>query len=85
MSGKTPATSSCEDMLITIEMPGEKFKNIDIKLTRSNLNLLSPKYKLNIPLPHPVDAQRGNAKWNTDDEKLLITLRMDREYDYINF
>lgn len=85
MSGKTPATASCEDMILTVEMPGEKFKNIDIKITRENLNLLSPQYKLNIPLPHRVDAQRGNAKWDSDKEKLVITLRMDREYDYVNF
>lgn len=85
MGGKTPATSSCEDMIVTVDMPGEKFKNIDIKITKDKLDLLSPQYKLNIPLPHPVDAQKGNAKWDADKEKLIITLRMDREFDYINF
>lgn len=85
MGGKTAATSSCEDMIISIEMPGEKFKNIDLKITKNNLDLISPQYKLNIPLPHPVDAQRGNAKWDAEAEKLIITLRMDREFDFINF
>lgn len=85
MSGKTPATASCEDMIVSVYLPGEKYKNIDLKITKERLDLLSPKYKLGIPLPHPVDSQRGDAKWDNSTEKLAVTLRMDREFDFVNF
>lgn len=85
MSGKTAATASCEDMIVSINLPGEKYKNIDLKITKERLDLLSPLYKLGIALPHPVDSQRGNAKWDNSTEKLVVTLRMNREFDFVNF
>lgn len=85
MGNKTQLTSSCEDMVITIDLPGEKAPGIDVKVTKENLKLLTPKFRLDIPLPHTVDPQLGNAKWDADKEQLVLTLKMDREFDYINF
>ncbi|KAB0800636.1 hypothetical protein PPYR_06376 [Photinus pyralis] len=85
MSGKSTSTASCEDMIIKINLPEEDFRNIDLKITETCLKLVSPKYKLEVPLPQPVDPQRGNAQWDKDAEKLVVTLRMNREFDFINF
>lgn len=85
MGGKGPSTSSCEDMIISVYLPGESRQNIDLKVTSNRLHLVSPNFRLDIPLPHPVDPQRGNAQWDKDAEKLVITLTMNREFDYINF
>lgn len=85
MGGKTPATASCENMIVTINLPGEKRQNVDLKVTNDKLDLISPHFRLNIPLPHPVDPQKGNAQYDTEAEKLIITLHLNREFDYINF
>ncbi|XP_018329795.1 uncharacterized protein LOC108740098 [Agrilus planipennis] len=85
MGGKTPSTISCEDMIISVYLPEEKYHNIDLKVEKEILNLTSPRFKLSIPLPHPVDPQLGDAKWDNDTEKLIITLKMDREFDFIHF
>ncbi|KAK5646646.1 hypothetical protein RI129_005110 [Pyrocoelia pectoralis] len=85
MSAKSTSTASCEDMILTIHLPEEDFRNIDLKITETCLKLVSPKYRLEVPLQQPVDPQRGNAQWDKDSEKLIVTLRMNREFDFINF
>ncbi|KAJ8909494.1 hypothetical protein NQ315_017595 [Exocentrus adspersus] len=85
MGFKSPTTASCEDMIITVHLPEEKYQNIDLKVVKDNLSLLSPRFVLDMPLPHPVDPKRGNARWDKDGEKLIVTLRMDRELDIVNF
>lgn len=85
MGNKSPATASSENMIVSVYLPGEDHKNIDLKVTKQHLDVISPNFKLDLHLPQPVDPQRGNAKWDKDEEKLIITLDMDREFDYINF
>ncbi|CAH1960265.1 unnamed protein product [Acanthoscelides obtectus] len=85
MGFKNPATASCEDMIITIDLPGENRQNMELKILKGKVNLVSPRYYLDLQLPHPVDPQRGNAKFDADNEKLTVTLRMDRELDFVNF
>ncbi|CAH1109029.1 unnamed protein product [Psylliodes chrysocephalus] len=85
MGFKNPTTSSCEDMLVTISLPGDSHFNMDLKIHKENLILVSPRHYLDLKLPHPVDPQQGNAKWDSAEEKLIVTLRMDRELDLVNF
>lgn len=85
MGLKNAGSASCEDMIITIETPGESRQNMDLKIKQDNLTLTSPRFYLNLPLPHPVDPQKGNAKFDSNTGKLIITLRMNRELDVVNF
>ncbi|KAG5861911.1 hypothetical protein JTB14_019460 [Gonioctena quinquepunctata] len=85
MGFKNPTSSSCEDMIISIHLPGESHQNIDLKILKDSLTLVSPRFYLQLPLPHPVDPQKGNAKWDSESQKLIVTLRMDRELDLVNF
>ncbi|EFA04053.2 dynein axonemal assembly factor 6 [Tribolium castaneum] len=85
MGAKTPSTSSCEDMVVTIDLPGEHMQNMDIKVLPKQLEVSSPNFSLNIPLPQPVHPQKGDAKWDKDRERLTVTLRMEREFDFVNF
>ncbi|KAK9870432.1 hypothetical protein WA026_008002 [Henosepilachna vigintioctopunctata] len=85
MGPKNPSTACCEDMIIEVFLPRDKRQNIDLKVLNTQLKLISPHHVLDIPLPHPVDPQQGNAQWDGDEEKLIITLRMSREFDFVNF
>lgn len=85
MGAKNPSTASCEDMILKIHLPSEDFYNIDIKITENQVKLISSKYSLEAPLPQTVDPQKGNAQWDKETEMLIVTLRMNREFDFINF
>ncbi|XP_017782934.1 PREDICTED: protein PIH1D3 [Nicrophorus vespilloides] len=85
MGGKTPTTASCENMIMKIHLPGESRQNIDLKVLRTNLEVNSAKFYLSIPLPQPVDPQLGNAQYDAESEDLVVTLVMDREFDFVNF
>ena len=40
---------------------------------------------LGLHLPHPVDHKSGKAQWDGKIETLSVTLRMKRDYDFMNF
>ncbi|XP_070554140.1 dynein axonemal assembly factor 6-like [Ptychodera flava] len=84
MGNKNPTTSACEDMVIKIKLPNTKKSDMDLNVTDKYLDCRTPKYKLGLHLPHPVDSKNGSAKWDSDKEMLIVTLRMKREYDFLN-
>lgn len=87
MGNKTTATSSCEEMCLEILMPKETV-NIDrmqLDVTPNEIDLRTPVYRLKLPLVQPTDPDRGKAHWNDNEKILRLTLRMKREYDFINF
>jgi len=86
MGGKTTATASCEDMVVTIHLDGEQSRHvIDLSLAKTQLDVRSPLYRLCLHLPHPIDPETGNAVWNKENHTLVVTLRMVREFDLVNF
>ncbi|KAK3099778.1 hypothetical protein FSP39_009503 [Pinctada imbricata] len=85
MGNKTPATSSCEDMVVKVMLPGTRAADMTVDVKKKFLDLRTPKYKLGLHLPHPVDDKSGKAQWDNKKETLSVTLRMMREYDLFNF
>uniref|UniRef100_H3B2E1 Dynein axonemal assembly factor 6 n=1 Tax=Latimeria chalumnae TaxID=7897 RepID=H3B2E1_LATCH len=85
MSRKDPSTACCEDLLIKIKLPGTKLEDVTLDIKEKFLDLRSPKYKLGLHLPHPVDSKNGKAQFISDDETLEVSLTMKRELDFINF
>ncbi|GFG30164.1 hypothetical protein Cfor_10151 [Coptotermes formosanus] len=83
MGGKTTGTASCEDMVVSVHLPGETRNQVDLEVTRQRLDVRSPRYRLSLPMPHPVDPDSSRAEWL--DSLLIVTLRMQREFDFINF
>lgn len=43
-----------------------------------------PTSRLGLHLPHKVDNKLSRARWQSDAEVLEVTLRMQREYDFLN-
>ena len=41
--------------------------------------------KLGLHLPHPVDHKTGKAQWDSAKQTLTVTLRMVRDFDFVNF
>lgn len=84
-TGKNPSSACCENLIIKISLPNTKMSEVDLQVKEHVLDCRSPKFKLVLPMPHPVDPESGSAKWDPKDSKLVVTLLMKREYDFINF
>ncbi|XP_072482082.1 dynein axonemal assembly factor 6 [Notamacropus eugenii] len=85
MTRKDPSTACCEDLLVKIKLPGTKSSDITLDIREKVLDLRTPKYKLLLHLPHPVDSKTGKASFITEKEILEVILTMKRELDFINF
>ncbi|XP_011302449.1 protein PIH1D3 isoform X1 [Fopius arisanus] len=85
MGFKTPASTSCEWLSISIKMSGEEREKIDLQVERDSIDIRSPKYRLHLPTPHSVDPNSSTAKWHEDISTLELNLRMTRELDGVNF
>lgn len=85
MSGKTPSSAHCEDMIVDVKLPDALVKEVDLEIEVNHIDVRHKKYRLHLPLPHPVDPKQGKAEWDKKKENLRVTLRMTREYDFVNF
>ncbi|XP_055382070.1 dynein axonemal assembly factor 6 isoform X2 [Condylostylus longicornis] len=87
INNRTPASMSCEDMVIQIEMPEEKISvdDMDLEVTESRIDLKTSVYRLILPLVHPINPDKGSARFDIEKKCLILTLRMKRELDFANF
>jgi hypothetical protein len=87
MGLKTPATSSCEFMIIEIMLPLENssIDQFELDVKEEEIILKTRKYKLQTQLPHKISPQKSSAKYDCGKKKLTLSLKMDRPYDFINF
>lgn len=87
MGLKTPATSSCEDMIVEIFLRDDvvKIDQMDLKVEDVSINLQTPVYFLKLSLPHKIHPKKGRAEFDSDKKVLKLTLHMNREYDFVNF
>lgn len=87
MGNKNAATMSCEDMVIQIELPAEivGIEEMDLSVTKTDIDLKTSIYRLRLPLTHTINPDKGKASYNSETKILTLTLRMDREFDYVNF
>lgn len=83
MGGKTASTASCEHMVVSVQLPGEIRSQVNLTVTRQRLDVRSPRYRLSLALPHPVRTDSSSAEWL--HSVLVVILRMDREFDFVNF
>lgn len=67
-----------KELIVEINLPLLKSaSDIDLDVSEKTVKITSEKpakYKLDITLPYPVNEERGNAKFDVDYRKLVITL-----------
>lgn len=87
MGNKTAATSSCDEMVISIRMPNETvgIERMQLTVRRSDIDLQSPVYRLKMSLPHTIDPDAGSAQYDATLKQLTLRLKIVREFDYVNF
>ncbi|XP_073429170.1 dynein axonemal assembly factor 6 isoform X2 [Dendrobates tinctorius] len=85
LSRKNPSTACCEDLVVKIHLPNTRASDMSLDITRKFLDLRTPKYKLGLHLPHPVNEKTGKAQFKVDTQTLEVTLTMVRDLDFVNF
>ncbi|XP_013188781.1 dynein axonemal assembly factor 6 [Amyelois transitella] len=82
---KTPGSASCENLIVRIKMPGDKKENVDLSVDTASVSVDSSQYCLKLPLPHAINPDHSKANWDATEETLVLTLKLDREFDFVNF
>lgn len=87
MGNKTGATSSCDQMVVTVYLPEEtvSIDRMQLAVDAESIDLQSPVYRLRLPLPHRIDPDAGKAQYDPELRRLTLRLKMVREFDYVNF
>jgi len=66
-------------MILRVELPGTtSMADIDLDVQATYIRLESSHYKLAMYLPHKVDEEKGQAKWDKVKEVINITLPIIR-------
>eukprot|EP00462_Mataza_sp_D1_P004043 CAMPEP_0175100654 /NCGR_PEP_ID=MMETSP0086_2-20121207/7257_1 /TAXON_ID=136419 /ORGANISM="Unknown Unknown, Strain D1" /LENGTH=184 /DNA_ID=CAMNT_0016374889 /DNA_START=18 /DNA_END=572 /DNA_ORIENTATION=+ len=82
MGFKDSSTSCCGTIVVVIELPGTRFKDVVLDVTPHKLLCRSPKFKLFLDLPETVDSDEGSAKFVSEKSQLRVTLPItDRKDD----
>jgi PIH1 CS-like domain len=70
-------------------MPAEvsSVKEIEADIKNRRLVVSSPKYFLDMYLPQPPTANPNShvAKWDSNKKQLVVQVKLEREFDYVNF
>ncbi|KAM3964756.1 dynein axonemal assembly factor 6 [Aphomia sociella] len=82
---KTPSSVSCENLIVKIKMPEDKKENVDLSVDTNSVTVNSSRYSLKLPLPHGINPDASKANWDANEETLILTLKLDREFDFVNF
>ncbi|XP_013168195.1 PREDICTED: protein PIH1D3 [Papilio xuthus] len=85
MGPKTPSSASCENLVVRIKLPGDKKENVELTVDTKSVTIQSPQYYLKLALPHDIDPDNSKANWDSVKESLVLTLKLDREFDFVNF
>ncbi|XP_049774508.1 dynein axonemal assembly factor 6 [Schistocerca cancellata] len=85
LGSRTPATASCEWLVLEVWLEGERRCDVDVSLQPQRLELRSPRYRLSLALPQPVLPDSSAATWDPDNCVLKLRMRMSRELDFVNF
>eukprot|EP00927_Polykrikos_kofoidii_P020612 TRINITY_DN19820_c0_g4_i1.p1 TRINITY_DN19820_c0_g4~~TRINITY_DN19820_c0_g4_i1.p1 ORF type:complete len:213 (+),score=45.19 TRINITY_DN19820_c0_g4_i1:140-778(+) len=76
------STDRCPELLVKIWLPDTQLKDISLDVLDDRILLQAPKYRLNLPLPHKVKKDGGNAKWDKLAGLLSVVVTIDAKVKY---
>ncbi|KAI8616055.1 hypothetical protein BC830DRAFT_1080869 [Chytriomyces sp. MP71] len=80
MGGKTPGFRDSDEIIVTVELPGCEFKEIELTCTKTLVDVRCPKFKLIVNLPREVRDQDGNASWNKSKQQLVVNIPIKPDF-----
>ncbi|XP_037085752.1 dynein assembly factor 6, axonemal-like [Pollicipes pollicipes] len=85
VGNKTPATASCEQLVVRVQLPGETRASTVLDVRQRHVDVRAERWRLSLFLPHPVRDKQARAHWDADSETLELVLPVSRELDALNF
>ncbi|KAM7358780.1 dynein axonemal assembly factor 6 [Cochliomyia hominivorax] len=87
MGNRTDSSASCEDLVVDILLPDDDTPSDKMHLTikENEVILSTPIHHLKLPLMHKINVDRCRAQYKSDQHKLTLILRLQRELDFVNF
>lgn len=77
-----PSSDHCGELLLKVWLPETQLKDISLDVLEDRVILQAPKYRLNVPLPHPVRKDSGNAKWDKMKGMLSVVMTIEKKVKY---
>ena len=71
---------SCQ---VRIFLPKTALADIQLDVMDTVLDLRCPRFRLHLPFPHKVDGANGKAQWDGKTNKLTVTVKVIRDYDFL--
>jgi hypothetical protein len=72
LSGRDASAASCDSLVVRVQLPGERLRDVECDVTRHALRVLSPRFRLATYLPHAVRAKDGRAEWDAAKHELVV-------------
>ncbi|XP_007950602.2 dynein axonemal assembly factor 6 [Orycteropus afer afer] len=85
LSRKDSSIACCEDIVVKIYLPNTSLSDIKMDVQEMILDLRTPKKKLLLTLPYPVECNNAKAVYILESGTLEVTMPIKREFDLINF
>jgi hypothetical protein len=83
LGDRDPGSDHCDQLVVKVQMPDTELKNITLEVLEDRLLVQSPKYRLNLALPHRVKKDDGKAEWEKLKATLKVTLPIQQSVKYI--
>lgn len=84
LSGKSPASSDCNKLVIKIHFPGESMRDINLDVTSNRIVAESKFLALFTYLPVSVVHEKGSAKFDSSKHVLTVTLPIKDEFENLS-
>jgi len=81
---KDGSSDHCSHLLVKIKLPGTKLADITLDVLESRIVVSTKNYHLNAALPQPVMKDDGNAKWDTAQGCLSVSLPIKTQVKYFS-
>ncbi|KAL1767028.1 PIH1D3 [Sigmodon hispidus] len=82
LTRKDPSTACCQELVVKIKLPDTNPSEIQIDIQETLLDLRTPKKKLIVNFPQPVECNSAKASYIQEAETLEVRMTLQKEFDF---
>ncbi|XP_052047872.1 dynein axonemal assembly factor 6 [Apodemus sylvaticus] len=82
LTRKDPSTACCQELVVKIKLPNTNPSEIQIDIQEMLLDLRTPKNKLLVNFPQPVERNSAKASYIWEAETLEVRMTLQRDWDF---
>ncbi|XP_076774473.1 dynein axonemal assembly factor 6 isoform X2 [Arvicanthis niloticus] len=82
LTQKDPSTACCQELVVKIKLPNTNPSEIQMDIQEMILDLRTPKKKLLVNFPQPVEHNSAKASYIWEAETLEVRMTLQRDLDF---